>query len=60
MPDHARPFEARALILAGEITIRAGGRTVSYGAGDAFHLPAGLAHQESYGPAGVRYLVGRK
>ena len=60
MPDHAHPFAARALILAGEITIRAGGRTVSCGAGDVFHLPAGLVHQESCGPAGVRCLIGRK
>lgn len=41
---YSHPFESRALIPAGEI----------------FHLPHGILHKERYGPAGVRYLVGRK
>jgi len=28
--------------------------------GEVFHLAAEQAHSESYGPEGVRYLVGRR
>jgi quercetin dioxygenase-like cupin family protein len=57
---HAHPFEAKALILEGELTIRTGETEQRYRAGDIFHLRANEAHSERYGPAGVRYLVGRK
>jgi len=60
MALHAHPFEARALILAGEITLRIDGQQTVYSAGQTFHLTANLPHEESYGPSGVRYLVGRK
>ena len=58
--DHAHPFEAKALIVAGEITITVGGRSATYRAGEIFHLANGVQHEERYGPAGVRYLVGRR
>ncbi|WP_186249810.1 cupin domain-containing protein [Burkholderia gladioli] len=54
------PFEARALIMAGEITLRVDGVETRHGVGDVFHLPAGQAHVERYGPDGVEYRVGRK
>ncbi|MBS0513372.1 MAG: cupin domain-containing protein [Proteobacteria bacterium] len=61
LDEHAHPFEAKALILDGEIHIQAaGGEEKRYAAGQVFHLPAHLRHAERYGPAGVRYLVGRK
>ncbi|BAN24401.1 cupin domain-containing protein [Caballeronia insecticola] len=60
---HAHPFEAKALILEGNLTIRTG-RTDddarTYSAGDVFHLAANIEHSEQYGPEGVSYLVGRK
>lgn len=49
-----------ALIVAGEITITADGRSVTYRSGEIFHLGNGVQHEERYGPAGVRYLVGRR
>lgn len=58
--DHAHPFEAKALILSGDIRIRTGGAEQTYRAGDIFHLQANQEHQEFYGAAGVTYLVGRK
>ncbi|MDE2586047.1 MAG: cupin domain-containing protein [Betaproteobacteria bacterium] len=60
LTEHAHPFEAKALILEGEITLEIAGRVAVYRAGQVFHLPAETPHRESYGPAGVRYLVGRK
>jgi quercetin dioxygenase-like cupin family protein len=60
LDTHAHPFEAKALILDGELTIRASEAEQRYQPGDVFHLPANESHSERYGPAGVTYLVGRK
>lgn len=60
MDEHAHPFEAKALIVAGEMHIRVGGEERLYQVGDVFHLAANLRHAERYGPNGVQYLVGRK
>lgn len=60
LDTHTHPFEARALVTAGEITIEAEGRTRRYGPGDVFQLGANIPHIERYGPQGVRYLAGRK
>jgi quercetin dioxygenase-like cupin family protein len=60
LEEHAHPFEARALILEGEIALTLEGRETVYRPGDIFHLPRGARHAERYGPSGVRYLVGRK
>ncbi len=60
MEEHAHPFEAKALILAGEVHIRVAGEERLYRAGDVFHLGANELHAERYGPQGVQYLVGRK
>ena len=57
---HTHPFEARALILDGEITIVAEGRTLHCKTGDTFALDANVPHTEVYGPTGVRYIAGRK
>lgn len=58
---HAHPFEAKALVLEGEIRIReAAGMERPYKTGDIFHLLANRKHEEWYGANGVRYLVGRK
>ncbi len=60
LDEHAHPFEARALIVAGRITLRVAGVETTYGVGDVFHLPAGTPHVETYGPQGVEYLAGRR
>jgi quercetin dioxygenase-like cupin family protein len=60
LDEHSHPFESRALILRGEITLRVGGRDTCYRAGDVFHLEHAQIHEERYGPQGVSYLVGRK
>lgn len=60
LDTHTHPFEARALVTEGEITIEAEGSTRRYGPGDIFQLGANIPHVEHYGPQGVRYLAGRK
>ncbi len=60
MDEHTHPFEAKALIVMGEITIGADGEERLYCVGDVFHLAAGQPHVERYGPQGVQYLAGRK
>jgi quercetin dioxygenase-like cupin family protein len=57
---HTHPFEAKALILAGDLVIRCGDDTRHYRVGDVFHLAKNVEHREDYGPDGVSYLVGRK
>lgn len=57
---HTHPFEARALILEGEISITCVGRETVYRPGEVFHLAHAEPHSERYGPKGVTYLVGRK
>lgn len=61
LDTHTHPFEAKALILAGEIRIQCAGQEEKlYRPGEVFHLAHEEAHSESYGPEGVSYLVGRK
>ena len=58
--EHSHPFDVLALVLDGEITLTAEGRTQTYRAGDEFSMQAGCRHVEDAGPQGVRYLVGRR
>lgn len=60
MDVHEHSFEAKALILEGELHIRVDDIVQPYKVGDVFHLPANKPHAERYGPNGVTYLVGRK
>lgn len=57
---HMHPFEAKALILSGELQLQVGDDDQCYRIGQVFHLPAGTQHAEQYGPEGVAYLVGRR
>jgi quercetin dioxygenase-like cupin family protein len=59
-PEHSHPFEARALILSGEITLKVDDGEHCFRPGEVFHLARGERHEERYGPSGVRYLVGRR
>lgn len=57
---HTHPFEAKALILKGEIRLRVGDAERIFRPGDIFHLRPNEPHWESYGAEGVTYLAGRK
>ena len=58
--EHQHPFDACALITAGDITLVVDGVSSRYRAGDIFRLPAGTPHLEAAGPQGVSYLSGRR
>ncbi|QRX81332.1 cupin domain-containing protein [Glaciimonas sp. PAMC28666] len=60
LDTHVHPFEAKALILTGELRMRVGKVEQVYTPGSVFHLLPNVPHAENYGPEGVRYLVGRK
>ena len=60
MGEHTHPFEAKALIVEGELKIRTAEGERTYQTGDVFHLQPGVPHSETYGAQGVKYLVGRK
>lgn len=57
---HTHPFEAKALIVEGEIFIQSDNSARTYVVGDIFHLAEAEPHTERYGPVGVKYLAGRK
>ena len=60
MGEHQHPFDACALITAGDITLVVDGVSSHYRVGDVFRLAAGTPHLEAAGPHGVRYLSGRR
>ena len=60
MGAHQHPFDACALITAGDITLVVDGVSTRYGAGDVFRLAAGTPHHEAAGLQGVSFLSGRR
>lgn len=60
LDQRGHPFESKALILSGELTLVVAGKETVYRPGDVYQLRHGEPHAERYGPDGVRYLVGRK
>ena len=58
--EHSHEFDARLLVLEGEMTVTSGGEERTYRTGDTFAMAAGCRHAERSGPAGVRYLAGRR
>jgi quercetin dioxygenase-like cupin family protein len=65
MPDlstqaHSHPFDVRALVLAGEVTLISQGQSRTYRAGEIFEMAAGCEHSERHGPEGTKCLVGRR
>ncbi len=57
---HAHPFEAQALVTAGQMWLMRGDRTEHLRAGDSFHLLPETPHSERYGPEGATYWVARR
>ena len=60
MGDHDHPFDAFALITAGQIDIGVGGVEKSYRAGEVFRLPRHTVHTEAAVAQGVTYLAARR
>ncbi len=59
-PEHAHEFDARLLVIAGEMTIALGSQRNTYRAGDTFSMTHGCRHSEQAGPEGVTYVAGRR
>ncbi len=59
-PEHAHEFDARVLVLEGEMTILCDGAEHTYRTGDVCAIAAGRRHAERGGPQGARYLAGRR
>jgi hypothetical protein len=57
---HSHPFEARALVVKGEMRLTVDGLTHHLKAGDRFELLPGQLHSERYGDEGAVYWVGRR
>ncbi len=57
---HSHPFDADALVTAGEMWLIREDGTQHLRAGDTFHLPRGTPHSERYGPQGATYWVARR
>ena len=59
-PNHCHDFDARSLVLGGEITITRDNIPTIFRAGQCFDVPTGVMHAECVGPEGVALLSGRR
>ena len=58
--EHSHEFDARLLVLEGEMTVTSEGQERTYRSGDSFAMTVGCRHAECSGPEGTRYLAGRR
>ncbi|HEV2301587.1 MAG TPA: cupin domain-containing protein [Stellaceae bacterium] len=59
-PDHAHGWDARIMVIGGEITLTRGGKSETFRPGDSCAVAAGEMHAEEVGPQGVAYIAGRR
>ncbi len=59
-PEPSHPFDVRAMVVEGALTLTTGGASRTYRAGEIFTMARGCLHAESYGPEGAVTLAGRK
>jgi mannose-6-phosphate isomerase-like protein (cupin superfamily) len=57
---HSHPFDADAVVTAGEMWLMREDSTQHLRVGDTFPLGAGTPHSERYGPKGATYWVARR
>jgi quercetin dioxygenase-like cupin family protein len=58
--EHSHEWDARVMVIGGELTLTRGGKTETFRAGDSCAVPAGELHAEHVGPQGVAYIAGRR
>jgi quercetin dioxygenase-like cupin family protein len=56
---HAHDFDARIMVLSGEITVTRDNKADMFRAGDHCEIPAGCQHTTNVGPEGVALMVGK-
>ena len=59
-PEHGHDWDARVMVIGGEITITRDGRAETFRTGDSCAVPANYPHAEQVGPQGVAYIAGRR
>ena len=59
-PDHAHDWDARVMVIGGEITLTRGGKAETFRACDSCVVGAAEVHAEHVGPQGVAYVAGRR
>ncbi len=59
-PEHRHPFDVKAMVLKGALTLTREGSTQTYKPGEIFTMKRGCLHYESYGAGGAVVLLGRK
>jgi mannose-6-phosphate isomerase-like protein (cupin superfamily) len=57
---HSHPFDADAVVTAGEMWLTREEGTQHLRKGDCFQIPAGMLHSERFGPEGATYRVARR
>jgi quercetin dioxygenase-like cupin family protein len=58
--EHAHDWDARVMVIGGEITIIRAGKAEAFRVGDSCTVSAGELHAEHVGPQGVAYIAGRR
>src|SRR5271170_437524 len=58
--DHSHDWDARVMVIGGEITITREGKAETFRVGDSCAVAAGEMHAEHIGPQGVAYIAGRR
>ena len=58
-PEHSHPFDIRAMVLKGALTMNRDGQCQTFKPGEIFTMPRGCLHYESYGREGAVVLLGR-
>ena len=59
-PEHGHDWDARLMVIGGEITITRDGKAETFRQGDTCAVPANYPHAEKVGPQGVALIAGRK
>lgn len=59
-PEHTHEWDARLMVIGGEMTITRDGKTETLRPGVSCAVPANYPHTEQAGPQGVAYVVGRR
>ena len=60
LDEHSHPFDAKAIVVEGEMWLTEAGATRHLRPGDGFEIAAGVPHAERYGPVGAVYWVARR
>lgn len=60
LDTHTHPFDIKAWVVRGEVTLSCEGERCALKAGDAFELRRDVPHGEAYGAEGATFWVARR